>query len=280
VDEVTDQLDPRAGTIVIRIDDYLVDQPSRDLQRGGVTAGSKTRDKPVDLCRIGLAANAIEAARVGRWLDGYDGREVVTAALGYASPCLAGSVLPQPDPAFHGKIAASRDHSQPDWPVPVKAPANAPNIVLVLLDDVGFAAAGTFDGPAATPRLDQLAASGVCYNDFNTTAICSPTRASLLTGRNQHQVGFGNLQDVAAGFPGFNTIWHRNTASVAEVLRESRRMRKSAACWTASRRKAMTRTRSSCTWSAIMAAVPRVGWKARTSTWQPSAAARAISPPC
>jgi arylsulfatase A-like enzyme len=143
------------------------------------------------------------------------------AAPGLAAPGLAASVLPQPDPPFHGKIAANRSQAVPDWPAPIKAPAGAPNIVLVLLDDVGFAAPGTFGGPAATPRLDQLAASGVRYNDFNTTAICSPTRASLLTGRNQHQVGFGNLQDVAAGFPGYNTIWHKSTASIAEVLRES-----------------------------------------------------------
>ena len=137
------------------------------------------------------------------------------------SPATAGGqqLLPRPDAPFRGKIARTRDHAVPDWPQAVHAPAGAPNIVLILLDDVGYAAAGTFGGPAATPELDGLAAGGVRYNDFNTSAICSPTRASLLTGRNQHQVGFGNLQDVPAGFPGYNTIWHKETASVAEVLR-------------------------------------------------------------
>jgi len=144
---------------------------------------------------------------------------IAVAALLLAGPAFAQLVLPRPDEPFRGKIAPTRDHAVPDWPQAVKAPTGAPNIVLILLDDVGYAAAGTFGGPAATPELDRLAAGGVRYNDFNTTAICSPTRASLLTGRNQHQVGFGNLQDVPAGFPGYNTIWHRETASVAEVLR-------------------------------------------------------------
>jgi arylsulfatase len=134
---------------------------------------------------------------------------------------LAQTALPQPDATFHGRVAATRERSVPDWPQPIKPPVGAPNVVLVMLDDVGFGAAATFGGPAATPRLDALAASGVRYNDFNTTAICSPTRASLLTGRNHHQVGFGNLQDVAAGFPGYNTVWHKETASIAEILRES-----------------------------------------------------------
>ncbi len=140
---------------------------------------------------------------------------------GLSSHAAAQEVLPRPDPPFQGRIAPTRDHAEPAWPQAVHAPAGAPNVVLIVLDDVGFGAAATFGGPAATPELDKLAAAGVRYNDFNTTAICSPTRASLLTGRNQHQVGFGNLQDVPAGFPGYNTMWHKETASVAEVLRQN-----------------------------------------------------------
>ena len=107
------------------------------------------------------------------------------------------------------------------WPPEPSPPAGAPNIVLVLLDDVGFGAPATFGGPAATPALDRLAAGGVRYNNFNTAAICSPSRASLLTGRNPHQVAFGNLQDVPAGYPGYTTVWPKNAASVAEILREN-----------------------------------------------------------
>jgi arylsulfatase A-like enzyme len=136
-------------------------------------------------------------------------------------PAMAQNALPAAEAPFRGVIAPTREQAKPDWPKPVTAQRGAPNVVLILLDDVGFGAAGTFGGPAATPELDKLAAGGLRYNDFNTSAICSPTRAALLSGHNQHQVGFGNLQDVAAGFPGYNTIWHKDTASIAEILREN-----------------------------------------------------------
>jgi arylsulfatase len=144
---------------------------------------------------------------------------LLTALLAVTIPAASQEVLPTPEAPFRGRIATTRDKAVPDWPQSPKAPAGAPNILLVLLDDAGFGAAGTFGGPAATSELDKLAKNGVRYNNFNTTAICSPTRAALLTGRNHHQVGFGNLQDLPAGFPGYNTVWHRQTASVAEVLR-------------------------------------------------------------
>lgn len=144
---------------------------------------------------------------------------VLSILLLVADPAVGQTVLPKPETPFPGRIAPTRDHALPAWPQTLKAPAGAPNILLILLDDVGYGAASTFGGPAATPELDKLAKDAIRYDDFNTTAICSPTRAALLTGRNHHQVGFGNLQDLPAGFPGYNTIWHRDTASVAEVLR-------------------------------------------------------------
>ena len=130
-------------------------------------------------------------------------------------------VLPKPEAAFKGRIGQTRTDSTPAWSQTAEAPKGAPNVVLVLLDDVGFAATSPFGGLARTPRLEQFAADGIRYNRFHTSAICSPTRASLLTGRNQHQVGFGNLQDIPAGFPGYNTIWKSETASVAEVLKQN-----------------------------------------------------------
>jgi arylsulfatase len=93
--------------------------------------------------------------------------------------------------------------------------------VLILLDDVGFGVTEPFGGPVPTPALDRLAAEGVRYNQFHTTAMCSPTRAALLTGRNHHQVGFGSLTDSAAGFPGYTAIWNPATASIAEILRQN-----------------------------------------------------------
>jgi hypothetical protein len=128
-------------------------------------------------------------------------------------------VLPKPEEPFQGTIGKTREESTPAWPTAVRPKKGAPNIVLILLDDVGFGAAGTFGGAATTPELDKLAAQGLRYNEFHTTGICSPTRAALLTGRNHHQVGFGNLDDIPAGFPAYNTIWKKSTASIAEVLR-------------------------------------------------------------
>src|SRR4051812_6197476 len=100
-------------------------------------------------------------------------------------------------PAFNGKIAPTLNASVPDWPKQLKAKPGAPNVVLILLDDVGFGAASTFGGAAATPELDHLASQGLRYNRFHTAGLCSPTRAALLSGRNHHQVGFGNLSEAA-----------------------------------------------------------------------------------
>lgn len=130
-----------------------------------------------------------------------------------------GTVLPSPPKPFAGKIGADVQHSVPAYPANVSAPAGAPNIVLVLTDDVGFAAASTFGGPIPTPHLDQLAARGLKYNAFHTTAMCSPTRASLLTGRNHHSVGSGTIVELSTGYPGYWSVIPRSAASVAEILR-------------------------------------------------------------
>jgi arylsulfatase len=133
----------------------------------------------------------------------------------------AQNALPYPESPFTGKVGPTTAQSVPGWPQQPKAPNGAPNVVLIILDDVGFGASATFGGPAATPELDKLAAQGLRYNAFNTDAICASTRAALLSGRNHHQVGFGNLPDIAAGFPGYNGVWHANTASIAEILKDN-----------------------------------------------------------
>lgn len=105
--------------------------------------------------------------------------------------------------------------------VPRQAPAGAPNVVLVLLDDVGFGAASTFGGVAKTPTLDLLASEGLRYNRFHTTAICSPTRASLLSGRNAHAINMGAVMNVADSRPGYIGVHARDAATIAEILRQS-----------------------------------------------------------
>lgn len=102
----------------------------------------------------------------------------------------------------------------------MKAPAGAPNVVVIMFDDVGFGHTSTFGGPIQTPNLDKLAAKGVKYNRFHTTAICSPTRAALLSGRNHHQCGTGTITELCTGFPGYTGIWPARCASIAEILRQ------------------------------------------------------------
>jgi arylsulfatase A-like enzyme len=129
--------------------------------------------------------------------------------------------LPAPDPPFAGIIEPLATDSTPARPEIRRPPAGAPNVVVVLLDDVGFGAPGTFGGPVPTPSLDRIAAQGLRYNQFHTTAMCSPTRAALLTGRNHHSAHMGAISEIAYGFPGYDGIIPRSTATMAEVLRLS-----------------------------------------------------------
>ncbi|MBL8549044.1 MAG: arylsulfatase [Hyphomonadaceae bacterium] len=132
-----------------------------------------------------------------------------------------GSVLPIPPAPFAGVIGPIAAQSTPAFPAPVTAPANAPNVLLVMTDDVGFGASSTFGGPIPTPNLDRLAARGIRYNRFHTAAMCSPTRAALLTGRNPHAVGSGSIVDLASGYPGYWSRIPRSAATVAEILRSN-----------------------------------------------------------
>ncbi|GLS32165.1 arylsulfatase [Mesorhizobium albiziae] len=132
------------------------------------------------------------------------------------------SVLPRPDYRFKGEIGRTVSDSDPaQFPPPVTAPANAPNVVLILLDDVGFGQFGTFGGAVPTPGLDKLANEGLRYNRFHTTAICSPTRAALLTGRNHHVAATGGIAESATGYDGYTMTIPKRTGMVAEVLRQN-----------------------------------------------------------
>ncbi|AYH42915.1 arylsulfatase [Azoarcus sp. DN11] len=143
-----------------------------------------------------------------------------TLLIGGALAVLAAQVAYAKEAQGPATAPATQPAPAAGWPKAVKAQPDAPNIVLVLLDDVGFGATSTFGGAAATPNLDQLAASGLSFNQFHTTALCSPTRAALLTGRNAHQVGFGTVVEGASPNPGYHATWGREFVSVAEVLRK------------------------------------------------------------
>lgn len=111
--------------------------------------------------------------------------------------------------------------SEPYWPPQPTAPTDAPNVVVILLDDVGFAQFGCFGATIRTPNIDRLARGGLRYTNFHTTAICSPTRASLLTGRNCHSVGFGHVTERLAGFPGYSMRLPDSAATMAQVLSDN-----------------------------------------------------------
>ncbi len=97
-------------------------------------------------------------------------------------------------------------------------PKDAPNVLLVLVDDAGFGNPSTFGGPCQTPALTRLAAQGLRYNRFHVTALCSPTRAALLSGRNHHAVGFGSIAELAGGWPGYDATWPKSAASIGKIL--------------------------------------------------------------
>src|SRR5262249_1289310 len=123
-----------------------------------------------------------------------------------------------PSPA---RAAASSSAPTPPGPVPARAPAGAPNVVLIVLDDVGFAQIGCFGSDIDTPRFDGLAADGLRYRNFHTTAMCSPTRACLLTGRNHHPCAMGGITDLCMGFPAYNGRGPKSGGFVSEVLRQA-----------------------------------------------------------
>jgi arylsulfatase len=131
-------------------------------------------------------------------------------------------ILPRPDFHFRGKVGKTyRESDPPQFPQPVTAPKGAPNVVLILLDDTGFGQYGTFGGGIPSPTLDKLASEGLRYNRFHTTALCSPTRAALITGRNHHSAATGMITEGATGYDGYTCILPRACGTIGEVLRQN-----------------------------------------------------------
>jgi arylsulfatase A-like enzyme len=132
-----------------------------------------------------------------------------------------GAVLPFPPVPSASVVRPTLQESKHVWRAePNHLPADAPNILIILLDDVGFGLADTFGGEIHTPNLSRLANQGVSYNTFHTTSICSPTRAALLTGRNHQRVGSGTIAERALDFDGYTGVMPKSSATVAEVLHE------------------------------------------------------------
>ena len=132
-----------------------------------------------------------------------------------------GGAIPRPTPPYEGTIGRLTGDCEPTRMELEGAPEGAPNVVIVLLDDVGFGSFSTFGGPVPAPALERVAADGLRFNQFHTTAICAPTRAALLTGRNHHTVHMGRITEAANSFPAFDTVIPREAATIAEVLRQN-----------------------------------------------------------
>src|SRR3954469_6107048 len=131
------------------------------------------------------------------------------------------SVLPIPDQPRVGLTTYDAKDPATSYPPirDIRPPAGAPNVLVVLLDDVGFAASSAFGGPINTPVAERLAANGLKYNRFHTTALCSPTRQALLTGRNHHSVGMGGITEIATSAPGYSSVRPKDKAPLAETLK-------------------------------------------------------------
>jgi hypothetical protein len=144
-----------------------------------------------------------------------------TAGSPAATTTIDGHYLPPPPQPFQGEINLNAAQSKPAWPARVVPPKGAPNILLIMTDDVGFGAPSTFGGVIPTPTLDRIAANGLRYINFHSTAMCSPTRAAIITGRNHHSAGYGVIGEMATGFPGYNSIISKDTATIGRILQDN-----------------------------------------------------------
>jgi arylsulfatase A-like enzyme len=134
---------------------------------------------------------------------------------------LDGKQLPPPPLPFGGTIKESATESKPWWPPRVVPPKGAPNILLIMTDDQGYGVSSTFGGVIPTPALDRIAKAGLRYTQFHSTALCSPTRAALITGRNHHSTGFGVIGEMSTGYPGYDSIIGPESATIGTILRDN-----------------------------------------------------------
>ncbi len=138
-----------------------------------------------------------------------------------ATVTLDGKQLPPSPLPFGGVIKQSYLDSKPYWPPRVVPPKGAPNILLIMTDDQGYGVSSTFGGVIPTPALDRVAAEGLRYTEFHSTALCSPTRAALITGRNHHAVGYGVIGELSTGYPGYDSIIGPENATIGTILRDN-----------------------------------------------------------
>jgi arylsulfatase A-like enzyme len=138
-----------------------------------------------------------------------------------ATTTIDGKQIPPPDPKFGGVIKDTAVDSKPYWPPTIVPPKGAPNVLLIMTDDQGYGVYSTFGGVIPTPAMDRVAKAGLRYTQFHSTALCSPTRAALITGRNHHSSGFGVISEQATGYPGYDSVIAKDCATVGQILKEN-----------------------------------------------------------
>jgi arylsulfatase A-like enzyme len=137
-----------------------------------------------------------------------------------ATEVIKGDQLPSPPLPFGGVIKESAKDSKPYWPPRIVPRKGAPNVLLIMTDDQGYGVSGTFGGVIPTPTMDRVAKAGLRYTQFCSTALCSPTRAALITGRNHHSVGYGVIGELSTGYPGYDSVIGPESATIGEILKE------------------------------------------------------------
>jgi hypothetical protein len=143
------------------------------------------------------------------------------AGAASATESIDGKQLPAPPPKFGGVIKEDVKGSRTWWPPRIVPPKGAPNVLLIMTDDQGYGISSTFGGVIPTPAVDRIAKAGLRYTQFHSAALCSPSRAALITGRNHHSVGFGIISELATGYPGYDSIIGPEHATVGRILQDN-----------------------------------------------------------
>jgi arylsulfatase len=175
------------------------------------------------LLAVLLVASASLSRNAGAQADQRNNPIQTTGTIGSpsATTTITGNQLPAPDPTFGGVIKETAEGSKPWWPPRVVPPKGSPNVLLIMTDDQGYGVTSTFGGVIPTPAMDRIAKAGLRYTQFHSTALCSPTRAALISGRNHHSMGFGVISEMATGYPGYDSVITRDKATIGRILSDN-----------------------------------------------------------
>ena len=175
--------------------------------------------KTVRPVAIGLISGGV--LMMSAALAAYAQQSTGTPGSPSATTTIDGRQLPPPPQQFRGTIEREATRSTPYWPARVVPPQGAPNVLTIITDDSGYGVPSTFGGVIPTPTLDRIARDGLRYTNFHSTALCSPTRAALITGRNHHSVGYGVIAEQATGYPGYDSVITRDKATIGRILSDN-----------------------------------------------------------